>query len=266
MATFFNNGCQCNHRNRDIIIVNSGITGPLGPAGPVGATGPTGPAGTGATGPTGPTGATGVTGATGPAGLSVTGPTGATGATGVTGPTGATGPTGVTGADGLSITGPTGATGPTGPTGATGEIGPTGATGATGTAVAASFGSFFNTVEQSVDNASFPLTSTIVADGITLEATTGVVTLANVGIYKVDYGVYPASSATASDFMSLFLNGTQVDGTQRGLENNTMINASAIIETTTADSTLNIQIISENAITFLDDDGINGYLVITQIG
>ena len=50
------------------------------------------------------------------------------------------------------------------------------------------------------------------------------------------------------------------------LKNNTMINASAIIETTTADSTLNIQIVSAGPITFLDDDGINGYLIITQIG
>ena len=66
--------------------------------------------------------------------------------------------------------------------------------------------------------------------------------------------------------MALFLNGTEVEGTARGLENNTMINASAIIQTTTENSTLNIQIISSSEITFLDDDGINGYLVITQIG
>lgn len=62
--------------------------------------------------------------------------------------------------------------------------------------------------------------------------------------------------------MALDLNGVEVAGTVRGLENNTMINASAIIETTAANSTLNIQIVTDNAVTFLDNDGINGYLVI----
>ena len=100
---------------------------------------------------------------------------------------------------------------------------------------------------------------------MTVDTTTGVVTLSNAGTYLVEYGVYAASNATASDYVALFLNGTEVAGTARGLENNTMISASAIIEVPTATSTLNIQIVSDNAITFLDDDGINGYLVITQI-
>ena len=65
--------------------------------------------------------------------------------------------------------------------------------------------------------------------------------------------------------MALYLNGSEVNGTARGLENNTMINASAIIETTSVNSTLNIQVVTDNAVTFLDNDGINGYLVITQI-
>ena len=65
--------------------------------------------------------------------------------------------------------------------------------------------------------------------------------------------------------MALRLNGTDIAGTARGLENNTMINASAIIETTSANNTLNIQIISSSPVTFLDNDGINAYLVITQI-
>ena len=154
----------------------------------------------------------------------------------------------------------------TGATGATGPTGATGVTGATGTTEAESFASFFTTEEQSVDNSSYPLTNTILTSGITIDATTGIVTLPNTGIYKVDYGVYPASGVTASDFMALFLNGTEVSGTARGLENNTMINASAIIETTTENNTLNIQIVSDSAITFLDNDGINAYLVIVQIG
>ena len=100
---------------------------------------------------------------------------------------------------------------------------------------------------------------------MTIDTATGIVTLPTVGFYKVDYGVYPASSATAGDFMALYLNGSEVLGTARGLENNTMINASAVIQTTSENSTLNIQVVSDSAVTFLDNDGINGYLVIVQI-
>ncbi len=89
-----------------IFVTTPGPQGPVGPVGRTGATGATGPQG-----PIGPTGATGATGPIGPTGFGMIGPIGPTG---VTGPTGATGPTGPTG--------PTGATGPTGP------IGPTGAT------------------------------------------------------------------------------------------------------------------------------------------
>lgn len=230
-----NNGCCCNNLPCSCFI---------GPTGPTGRTGPTGP--------TGPQGVQGIQGIPGPIGA--TGPTGETGATGITGATGATG-----------VTGPTGAIGEIGPTGATGATGATGTTGATGATEAASFGSFFTTEEQSVDNSSFPLTNTLEVSGMSIDNTNGIVTLPNIGFYKIDYGVYAASSATASDFMALYLNGTEVTGTARGLENNTMINASAIIETTTANSTLNIQIVTDNAITFLDNDGINGYLVIVQI-
>ena len=85
-------------------------------------------------------------------------------------------------------------------------------------------------------------------------------------MYSIDYGVYASSSATASDYVALFLNGSEVAGTARGLENNTMINASAIITTTSTNSTLNIQVVTDNAVTFLDNDGINGYLTVVQIG
>lgn len=65
--------------------------------------------------------------------------------------------------------------------------------------------------------------------------------------------------------MAIFINGAEVGGTARGLENNTMINASATVQTTTDNSTLNIQVITDNPIDFLDNDGINGYLVIIKI-
>ena len=231
--SIFNRNCCCDNDIDDRVIVRPVVIAPTGPAGPRGATGPTGPIG-----PAGPTGATGSTGATG-----ITGPTGPTGATGATG-----------------------ATGPTGATGVTGATGPTGPTGATGTLEASSFGSFFTDDEQTVNNDSFPLSNTLTVSNMSIDTATGIVTLPNIGAYHVDYGVYVASIATASDYMALYLNGTEVIGTARGLENNTMVNASAIIETTAIDSTLNIQIVSSGDVTFLDNDGINGYLVITQIG
>ena len=215
--------------NRPIFIIGpTGPTGPIGPRGVTGATGATGPTGpsTGITGPTGPTGVTGVTGVTGP-----TGPTGATGATGATGPAGATGATGPTGP-----TGPTGATGEAGAIGPAGATGATGATGPTGTTEAASFASFYTTAEQSVDNSSFPLTDSITSSGITVDTTTGIATLPNIGTYRIDYGVYPSATTATTDYMALFLNGTEVPGTARSLENNTMNNASAISLTNTLET------------------------------
>lgn len=197
----------------------------------------------------------GPTGPTGPMGF--TGPTGATGATGVTGPTGLNGVTGATG--------PTGATGATGVTGITGATGVTGATGATGATATNIYGSFYSTASQTVNNSSFPLLFNQQVNGMTINNATGVVTLPTIGTYKIDYGVYVASSATANDSVALLLNGVEVAGTSRGLENNTFFNASAIIQTAAANSTLNIQVISSGPITFFDNDGINGYLTIVRI-
>ena len=265
----------CRRRNdfddRRFVIGIPGPAGPTGPAGPRGPIGPTGPTGmmgpTGSTGPQGPQGIQGIQGIQG-----FTGATGATGVTGPTGPTGATGPTGPQGIQG--VTGPTGATGPTGPTGATGPQGlqgiqgPTGATGPTGpagTTETNTFGSFYTDSQLQVNNSTVPLLNTLSANGITINNATGVVTLSETGFYRVEYGVYAASSATANGFVSLYLNGVNITGAQRGLENNTMISASAIIQVTSVPSTLSIAITDANNVTLFDNDGIDAYLVITKI-
>ena len=203
---------------------------------------------TGITGPQGPQGIPGPVGPQGPQGIP--GPTGATGATGPQGPQGEVGPQG-----------PQGLTGATGPQGPQGEVGPQGPA---GTAVLASYGSFFTDTTQTVTNSSFPLTTTSSSNNITLDTTTGIATLANAGTYKVDYGVF-AIDASGTDTVSIFLNGTEVAGTQRTIENNTMTTGTSIIDVPTANSTLNIQINSTEALTFTDPSGIEGYLVITQI-
>ena len=120
----------------------------------------------------------------------------------------------------ILVRGPQGPTGPTGLAGATGPQGvpgPQGPTGATGIASVSDFGSYYTTAEQTVDNSSFPLTNTLEANNLIINNATGVVTLPTAGFYKIDYGVYAASNATASDYMAIFINGAEVGGTARRL-------------------------------------------------
>jgi len=234
-----------------------GPQGPQGPAGPVGATGPQGPQGI-----PGPTGATGATGATGPQGpIGLTGATGATGATGPQGPIGETGPQGPAGETGA--TGPQGPQGIQGPVGPQGPIGPTGPQGPAGTV--ASFGGFYTSTAQTVTDGPFPLTETQAVSNMSLDTTTGVVTLENPGTYVVSYGVYALTGSTDTDTVEIYLNGTAVAGTQRSLQDDTMVDATAIITVDSATSTLNIQISAEGAVTFDDPNGVSGYLTIVQI-
>ena len=248
-----NNNDNCCNRpivrpvnNVDRIIFTS-VPGPVGPQGPRGFTGPQGE--TGAQGPQGIQGIQGPTGPQGPIGL-----TGATGATGATGPQGPAGPQGLTGATGPQ--GPQGETGPQGPQGETGPQGPAG--------TIESYGSFFTDETVTVTNDSFPLTTATSVRNMTLDTTTGVVTLENAGTYKVDYGAY-STDAAATDYVSIYVNGTEEIGTERTLTNNQMTTGSAIIDIPTAGSTLNVYIDSGGAVTFLSASGVEGYLVVTQI-
>ena len=220
-----------------------GPQGPQGPAGPVGATGPQGPQGI-----PGPTGATGATGATGPQG-----PIGLTGATGATGATGPQGPIGLTGA-----TGPQGPQGIQGPVGPQGPIGPQGPAG-----TIASYGSYFSTTTQTLSNQSFPLDSANDESNMTIDPATGIVTLTNAGTYKIDYGVLPETGAVEANRVVLYLNGAEVPGTSLELVNEQIVGASTII-TVDAGSTLNIQILADNNVTFAAED-ISAYLTIMQI-
>ena len=225
-------GCGCGGRRWNYC---SGLVGPQGIPGPRGPVGPAGPAGpTGATGPVGPVGPIG------PAG-----PTGATGATGATGPIGPTGPQGE-----IGPTGPTGATGPTGPT---------------GTVEPLDYGSFYTTTDQSVSNDSLPIDSTISSSGITIDGTTGVATLPEAGVYRVDYGAYADSGVNSGDYIALYLNGTEVAGTAEALATGTTTSGSAIIETTDPNSALNIQVVNTGTVNFAAPTGNNAYLTITQI-
>lgn len=166
------------------------------------------------------------------------------------------GPRGFTGATGPQ--GPAGATGPQGPIGETGPQGPEGTTNV------ASYGSFYTTTTQTVATGPLPLTDTISSDVITIDTTTGTVTLPNTGTYLVNYGAF-STNATAGDYLTLNLNNSPIAGTERGLTNNQMTSGSVIITTTGTNSTLNIQIEATQDVTFEDTEGVSGYLTIVQI-
>ena len=199
-----------------------GITGPTGATGPTGLqgitgpTGPTGPAGgeTGATGPTGATGAMGATGATGP-----TGPTGATGADGAAGPTGPTGPTGADGAAGpIGPTGPTGAdgaAGPTGPTGPTGADGAAGPTGPTGVANLNAYGGLYNATPQTLNltiggTTQLPIAATMPLKNVTYSTPANTITVANAGVYEINYYTNLSAALGTTVTLSVRRNGTAI--------------------------------------------------------
>lgn len=263
-----NNGCCSNDNNccnRVVVrpitnvdrVVFTSIPGPVGPQGPQGPAGPVG-----ATGAQGPQGIPGPVGPQGPIGL--TGATGATGATGPQGPIGLTGPAGPQGPVGpTGPQGPQGEQGIQGPIGPQGPVGPEGPQGPAGTV--ASYGGFYTTVAQTVTAGSFPLTETQEVSNMSLDTTTGVVTLENAGTYVVSYGVYALTGSTDTDTVQIYLNGAPVAGTQRSLQDDTMVDATAIITTDAETSTINIQIIAEGAVTFEDSNGVSGYLTIVQI-
>ena len=106
---------------------------------------------------------------------------------------------------------------------------------------------------------------TSIAKDITLDSRTGIVTLQDAGVYKVEYGVF-AINNEFTDTVSLYLNGHEISGSRRSLENNAMTEAIMLFQTSSAGSTLNIQIISERPVRFYDEaGGITGYLTITQL-
>ena len=248
-----NNDC-CNRvvvrpiTNVDRVVFTS-IPGPIGPQGPQGPVGATG-----ATGPQGPQGIPGPTGATGPQGIQ--GPVGPQGPIGLTGATGATGPQGPIGLTGA--TGPQGETGPQGPQGIQGPVGPQGPAG-----TIASYGAYYSTTTQTLSNTSFPLDSANDESNMTIDPATGIVTLTNAGTYKIDYGVLPETGAVETNRVALYLNGAEVNGTSLELVNEQTIGASTII-TVSAGSTVNIEILADNTVTFAAED-INAYLTILQI-
>ena len=193
-----------NSRNQCGVTCCVGAIGPRGPQGTPGITGPTG-----ATGPTGLQGITGPTGPTGPAGgeTGATGPTGATGAMGATGATGPIGPTGPTGADG--------AAGPIGPTGATGADGAAGPTGPTGVANLNAYGGLYNATPQTLNltiggTTQLPIAATMPLKNVTYSTPANTITVANAGVYEINYYTNLSAALGTTVTLSVRRNGTAI--------------------------------------------------------
>jgi hypothetical protein len=240
------------HGSNAVRFTYDNLIGPClqGPAGPAGPTGPTGPQGSaGAQGAAGATGNNGAQGETGPAG-----PTGPAGSNGSEGPAGPTGPAGSNGSQGpAGPTGPAGASGPSGAAGADGTdgaIGPTGLTGPIGPAGSSNFAEFY--ALSSSDEAATvavgsavpfpendPASDTIVRLGA---STFG---LPNVGTYDVAFSV----SVTEPGQLVLELNGVALPYTVYGRATGTSeITGDALITTTSVDTVLAVENVSETAL------------------
>ena len=147
-------------------------------------------------------------------------------------------------------------TGATGPTGATGATGPTGVTGPTGpTATFDSQYAFFTTLGPNSTplNSSgvtleldVPIASDI-SNGITLDHSTNIITLAETGVYKISYIIIPLNQGTipASDIYIKVLNPTPgiLIGSQYVIETSLTdafptIAGQAILPTTNPNTTL----------------------------
>ena len=265
-------GKQCNCT--PIIVGPTGPTGPQGPASiAVGVTTTTDPGtnasvtnvGTddnvilnfniprGETGPIGPQGIPGTEGPTGP-----TGPQGLQGLQGIQGPTGPTGPTGPQGLQGLQ-----GIQGPTGPTGPTGPAGPT---------AIETYGRKYNT---STDNISL---ETNIAQNIPLgnngptnkitTATQNTLTIAENGVYLVEYGFSGSSSTNATLTVEVNQNANAISGTSIvktvTANNNTDFNSSTINSFAVGDE-IGLSINSSTAATITPANGTNAYLNIVRI-
>lgn len=148
--------------------------------------------------------------------LQLQGPTGSDGATGTTGDSGDIGKTGPAGA-----TGATGATSATGTTGTTGAIGATGATGPVGPAFSGHYGTFYDTSIQTnpIADTARSVMLNEVTNGVNGVIASGVsvvsgsrITLANAGVYNLEFSIQIDKSDGGSDDIDVWLakNGTNV--------------------------------------------------------
>jgi hypothetical protein len=229
-----------------IVVPLSGCAVP-GPNGQEGATGAQGPAGE-----AGPKGDKGDTGAAGPAGA--TGATGARGATGATGPAGGgvPGPAGPQGIPGVA--GTAGATGATGATGLTGPVG------LPGSGESALFYSLTSTTLPAggvfpFDQNGPSTTANITSDGL------GSITLAQAGIYAVDFSLYNSNSG----FVQLNLDGVPVLHGQAGQNTGSSIALLSTLIDVPADGTVLTLVAGSSGFTYFGGFNTPASMLVTLV-
>jgi hypothetical protein len=204
--------------------------------------------------------------AQGPAGSE--GATGATGAAGAAGPAGAIGAAGATGSAGS--TGPQGSVGPQGVPGSTGNTGPVGPAGSV-----LAFGEYFDRVPNDVPStvavgASVPFLEEGATDGsgtiVRMNVSPTVIDLNSPGTYQVTFQI----PVTEAGQLELFLNGAPVPGTVFGQASGTsQITGMALVTTPLVDNTIQVENVSETALTVTPDAGganpVTASLVIEQL-
>ncbi len=244
----------CNDDDGRIVIIERGARGPRGYTGATGAVGPQGPMGErgpqGEIGPQGPRGFTGATGAQGPQGIQ--------GEVGPQGPIGLTGETGATGAQG-----------PQGPQGIQGETGPQGPAGADGTNGLASFGGayFSDVVPIALTTTATTLPIGVPLPSVDVTTTTNSLTVANTGIYELDYGirgsVFPASTVT----LSVRRNGIDIPQTVITMTFTTTENelANSTFVELTAGDVLTLVAFASIPTIFTQNNNVNTYLMVKQL-
>ncbi len=240
-VSFLESGGTAQLTNNQPVIVAVIFAGSPGPTGATGATGATGVQGntgfTGATGPTGLLGATGSQGVTGFTGATgVIGPTGSQGATGVTGPTGNEGSTGSQGPTGF--TGPTGSQGITGPTG----LGDTGPTGPSPTPSPLPSVSYYLGTNQTV-----PTNTDVLVNCDTLDTAQSIGTLT--GSYNPSTYRFTNTGTVRNIYFvnaSIYTGSSYVRGIFKIVKNGTDTFSVTAIDTTAANTTSSIVVLSPN--------------------
>lgn len=232
-----------------------GLRGLQGVQGTAGAPGPQGPQGVpglpgapGAPGETGPAGAAGPAGPAGPAGSD-----GAPGPVGPAGSDGAVGPAGPAGADGND-----GATGPAGPEGPPGQDG---AGGVTGHGYAANTAGGLLAVV--LGGTPVPMGNVQLLDGVMADGTSTIFTVAEAGVYKVEYDVNLTAGVLAGS--QLVRNGAPVPGFQiPPILTKSRFSASGLVSLA-AGNTLSVQLYGVIAAATLES-GVGAALTIVRVG
>lgn len=251
-------GCEYSNKIEKILEEGKRCKEKIGVFGPTGPTGPQGPAtitiGTTTTGDPGTNASVTNVGTNENAILNFTIPAGVTGAQGIQGPTGPTGPQGIQGVAGVQ-----------------GEIGPTGPTGPSGES-SLSYGSKYDTTTDTISltadtDSPVPLTTTAPLSGIT-GTNANTLTIAENGVYKIDYFFNGSPNVEATLTLSVSQNSNPISSSTiiKEVQANTddILNGSIIVSLSANDE-IGLSLSSNVNATVSTADGTNAFINIVRL-